>query len=280
MTSALVIKPISGALGAEIEGVDISRDLDSETVAGIRQALLDHCVIFFRGQNLNVDRHKAFARLFGLPFLHPYFAGSKTDPEIINIIREPGDTRIVGEYWHSDTAQVPEPPMGSILYGVEVPPYGGDTLFSNQYLAYESLSSGLKKMLEGRRGLHTDRLVSGPAQQLNQNRATKIRIDPDWKETANFHPIFRTHPETGRKALYVNRATSVSIEDMTEEESMPLLKYLFDQGSRPEFSCRFRWTPGSVAFWDNRCTQHIAINDTGAFRRAMRRIQINGDKPF
>ncbi|GAA4322533.1 TauD/TfdA family dioxygenase [Pigmentiphaga soli] len=280
MNSPLTIKPVATALGAEIEGVDLSRDLDDGTVAAIRQALLDHCVIFFRGQSLDPERHKAFARRFGELFLHPYFAGSRADPAVIDIVREPGDRRVVGEYWHSDTPHVPEPPMGSVLYAVEVPPYGGDTLFSNQYLAYESLSAGFKSMLEGRRALHTDRLVSGPAQQLNAARATKIRIEEKWSETANHHPVVRTHPETGRKALYVNRATTVSFEHMTEEESAPLLKYLFEQGSRPEFSCRFRWTPGAVAFWDNRCTQHLAINDTGSFRRVMRRIQINGDRPF
>jgi len=280
MNQSLQIKPVTGALGAEIEGVNLSKDLDADTVAAIRQALLDHCVIFFRDQDLSATRQKEFAARFGALFHHPYFAGTDDDPAIIRVVREPGDRRIVGEHWHSDTPHVTEPPMGSVLYGVQVPPYGGDTLFANQYLAYESLSPGLRSMLEGRRALHSDRYLSGPAQQLNAARATKVRVQNDWTETAHFHPVVRTHPETGRKALYVNRATSVQFEDMTEEESRPLLEYLFQQGCRPEFTCRFRWAPGSVAFWDNRCTQHVAINDTGRFHREMRRVQINGDQPF
>lgn len=280
MTNSLKIEPVTGAIGAEIHGLDLSKELDTETVAAVRQALLDHCVVFFRDQDLNVARQKAFARRFGALFLHPYFAGSQSDPEVIDVVREPGDRRIVGEDWHSDTPQVPEPPMGSILYGVEVPPYGGDTLFANQYLAYESLSPGLKRMLEGRRALHSDRRNAGPAQALNAARATKIRVVDEWRETANLHPVVRTHPETGRKALYVNRVTSIAFEDMTEEESAPLLQYLYAQASRPEFCCRFRWATGSVAFWDNRCAQHTAINDTGSFRRAMRRVQLIGDTPF
>jgi taurine dioxygenase len=280
MNVPLQISPVTGALGAEISGVDLSKDLDAATFDAIHQALLDHCVIFFRGQDLSVARQKAFAERFGSLFHHPYFAAAGNDPAVIDVVRQPGDRRIVGEYWHSDTPHVAEPPMGSVLYGVEVPPYGGDTLFSNQYLAYESLSPGLKAMLDGRRALHSDRYISGPAQHLNAQRATKVRVQDDWQETAHYHPVVRTHPVTGRKALYVNRATSVQFEDMTEQESRPLLEYLFEQGARPEFSCRFRWAPGSLALWDNRCTQHVAINDTGSFRRVMRRVQINGDKPF
>lgn len=280
MNESLQIRPVTGALGAEIEGVDLSKSLDESMVGAIRQALLDHCVVFFRDQELSAARQKAFAERFGELFHHPYFPGADDDPAIINVVRAPGDRRIVGEHWHSDTPQVAQPPMGSILYGVQVPPYGGDTLFSNQYLAYESLSPGLRSMLEGRRVLHSDRYVAGPAQQLNAARATKVRVQENWEETAHYHPAVRTHPETGRKALYVNRATTVQFEDMTEEESRPLLDYLFQQGCRPEFTCRFRWARGSVAFWDNRCTQHVAINDTGHFPRTMRRIQINGDTPF
>jgi alpha-ketoglutarate-dependent taurine dioxygenase len=151
--SRIEVRPIAGAIGAEIHNVDVGADLDEGTVGDIRQALLDHCVIFFRNQKLDVARHKAFTRRFGEIFIHPNYKGTQADPEIIVITREPGDKKIVGEDWHADTTMMPEPPMGAILYAIEVPPYGGDTLFANQYLAYEALSEGMKKMLSGMRAV-------------------------------------------------------------------------------------------------------------------------------
>ena len=274
------VEPVSGALGAELHGIDLSQALDDEVIAAIRQALLDHCVVFFRDQHLDIPQQKAFTSRFGTLFLHPNIAGSKADPAIIDVVREPGDTKIIGEDWHSDTPQVTRPPMGSLLYAVEVPEYGGDTMFANQYLAYDTLSSGMKAMLSGLRALHSDRLVAGPARDFKASNATKVKDDTEWRETANLHPVVRTHPETGRKALYVNRQSTIAFENMTEKESRPLLDYLCQHAHRPEFTCRFRWRKGSVAFWDNRCSQHIAINDAGKFRRVMRRLQILGDEPF
>jgi len=275
--SRIDVQPIAGALGAEVHGVDVSQDLDDSTVAEIRQALLDHGVIFFRDQRLDIDRHKAFTRRFGDIFIHPNYNGVSVDPEIVDVRREPGDKKIVGEDWHTDTTMVAEPPMGAILYAIEVPPYGGDTLFANQYLAYESLSYGLKRMLEGLRAVHTDRMVAGPRAGLNALRSTKVREDANWKETVGVHPVVRTHPETGRKLLFVNKAYTVGFEGGTEAESKPLLEYLMEHGHRPEFTCRFRWQTGSIAFWDNRCTKHLAVHDAGPFRRIMRRTQICGD---
>jgi taurine dioxygenase len=274
--SRIEVRPIAGAIGAEIHNVDVSADLDEGTVGDIRQALLDHCVIFFRDQKLDVARHKAFTRRFGEIFIHPNYKGTQADPEIIVITREPGDKKIVGEDWHADTTMMPEPPMGAILYAIEVPPYGGDTLFANQYLAYETLSDGMKKMLSGMRALHSDRTVAGPAANKNAYRATKVREDADWRETVSAHPVVATHPETGRKLLYVNRSYTQGFEGMTEEESKPLLGYLLEHGHRPEFTCRFRWETGSIAFWDNRVCKHLAIHDAGPFRRVMRRTQIAG----
>lgn len=276
----LRIEPVSGAIGAEIHGLDLSADLDAPTIAALRRALLDHCVIFFRDQRLDVGWHKAFAARFGEIFLHPNLAGSAADPAVIDIIRQPGDRKVIGEDWHSDTPQVAEPPMGSMLYAVEVPPYGGDTAFASQYLAYEALSPGLKAMLSGLRALQSDRHVAGPARDLGASNAARRVDDKPWRETANHHPVARTHPETGRKALFVNRQTTIAFEGMTEEESRPLLDYLCAHANRPEFTCRFRWRTGSLAFWDNRCAQHLAINDGVPARRVMRRVQIVGDKPF
>jgi len=274
------VSPIAGALGAEIAGVDVSQDLPDAVIGEIRQALLDHGVIFFRDQTLDVARHKAFTRRFGEIFIHPNYNGVTPDPEIVDIRREPGDKKIVGEDWHTDTTMVAEPPMGAILHAIEVPPYGGDTLFANQYLAYESLSDGMKRMLEGLRAIHTDRMVAGPRAGMNAHRTTKVREDDAWRETISVHPVVRTHPETGRKMLFVNRSYTVGFEGWTEDESRPLLEFLLEHGHRPEFTCRFRWANGSIAFWDNRCTKHLAVHDAGPFRRIMRRTQICGDAVY
>jgi taurine dioxygenase len=274
--SQIEVRPIAGTIGAEIHNVDVSQELDDATIADIRKALLDHCVIFFRDQKLDAERHKAFTRRFGKIFIHPNYAGMQADPEIVVITREPGDKRIVGEDWHADTTMVNAPPMGAILYAMEVPPYGGDTLFANQYLAYETLSDGMKRMLSGLKAIHSDRKVAGPAANRNAQRSTKVREDAAWRETVNAHPVVVTHPETRRKLLYVNASYTQGFEGMTEEESKPLLRYLLEHGHRPEFTCRFRYETGSIAFWDNRVCKHLAIHDAGPFRRVMRRTQICG----
>lgn len=274
--SQIKVEPIAGSIGAEIHNVDVSADLDEATVGDIRKALLDHCVIFFRNQKLDAERHKAFTRRFGNIFVHPNYKGMQADPEIIVITREPGDQKIVGEEWHADTTMMPWPPMGAILYAIDVPPYGGDTLFANQYQAYASLSEGMKRMLANLRAVHSDRKVAGPEANKNAYRATKVREDADWRETVSTHPVVVTHPETGRKLLYVNASYTVGFAGMTEEESRPLLDYLLQHGHRPEFTCRFRWEPGSIAFWDNRACKHLAVHDAGRFRRVMRRTQIAG----
>jgi len=278
--SRIEVRPIAGALGAEIYGAKIGDDLDDDLIAEIRQALNEYGVIFFRDQKFDAEQHKAFARRFGKIFVHPNYRGMQDDDEIVMIRREPGDRHIVGEDWHADTTMMEEPPMGAILYALDVPPYGGDTLFASQYLAYDTLSDGMKKMLAGMRAVHTDRKVAGPAANRNAYRAAKVRQGDDWCETINLHPVVRTHPETGRKLLNVNAAYTVAFEGMTEDESKPLLDYLFAHGHRPEFTCRFRWENGSVAFWDNRAVKHLAINDAGPHLRVMRRVQMAGDRPY
>jgi taurine dioxygenase len=174
---------------------------------------------------------------------------------------------------------VAEPPMGAILYAIEVPPYGGDTMFASQYAAYDALSDGMKKMLSGLRAYHSDRKVAGPQANMNAFRATKVREDDSWRETVSLHPVVVTHPETGRKLLYVNHSYTYAFEGMTEAESQPLLDYLKDHGHRLEFTCRFRWEKGSVAFWDNRVCKHLAVHDSHRVTRHMRRIQIAGTRP-
>ena len=276
----LSIEPLSTAIGAEISGVDLSAELSDGVVGEIRQALLDHCVIFFRDQDIDVETHKRLARRFGDIFIHPNFNTGDHDPEVVTIVRKPGDTHIVGEEWHTDTTMMAAPPMGALLYAMEVPSFGGDTLFANQYLAYERLSEGMKTLIDELKCWHTDRKVAGPGSRAAlAKRATKVRIDDAWRETRNVHPVVRTHPETGRKCLFVNHSYSVCFDGMTEDESRPLLDWLMDWGHRPEFTCRFRWRKGSLAFWDNRCVKHLALHDVYDQERIMRRIQIAGATP-
>lgn len=274
----LDVRRIAGALGAEVFGVDLSQPHDDATMARIRSLLLEHGVIFFRDQRLDDSTLKSFAARFGGFFRHPYFV-PENDPDVIVIRRKPGDLSIVGEGWHSDTPAVPAPPMASILYGEVVPPYGGDTLFANQYLAYDTLSDGMKAVLGGLRAVYSSSRVSGAAVQRNARGSTMTREDADYAHSQGVHPVVRTHPETGRKALYIVRPLMMHFDGMTTEESDGLAEYLYDHSHRPEFTCRFRWKPGSVAFWDNRCTQHAALNDTGPFHRVMRRVQLAGDIP-
>jgi taurine dioxygenase len=274
--SRIEVKPLSGAGGAEIFGVDVSTELDDGTIGEIRDALNEHCVVFFRDQEIDTAQHKAFARRFGPIFLHPNFRTVIEDPEVVMVRREPTDLSYVGEIWHTDTTMVAEPPMGAILYGIDVPPYGGDTMFANQYQAYDALSPAMKRLLEGLRAVHSDMHIAGPQASRNKERSTKNRDDDGWRETRNMHPIVRTHPDTGRKCLFVNASYTIGIEGMSAAESRGLLDFLLEHGHRPEFTFRFRWQKGSIAFWDNRSTKHIALGDTGPFRRLMRRIQVGG----
>ncbi len=274
----LEVRRIAGALGAEIHGIDLAAQQAGTTIAAVRSLLLEYGVIFFRDQRLTESGLKAFAGQFGTFFRHPYFL-SEGDPDVIVVRRAPGDKRIVGEGWHSDTPAISAPPMASLLYGEEVPPYGGDTLFANQYLAYETLSPAMQRMLEGVRVVYSDTRVAGSTVGRNAQSATKSREDAGFHHSEGVHPVVRTHPETGRKALYIVRPLMLHFEGMSVAESDGLAEYLYEHSHRPEFTCRFRWETGSLAFWDNRCTQHAALNDTGPFHRVMRRVQLAGDPP-
>ncbi|HZB91583.1 MAG TPA: TauD/TfdA family dioxygenase [Stellaceae bacterium] len=275
--ATLDIRPISGALGAEIHGVALDRELDAETVAALRRALLDHLVIFFRDQELAPERFLALARRFGEPIEYPFVRGIDGFPEIIRVAKLEHETVNFGGIWHSDTTYLETPPMGTLLVAREVPPFGGDTLFANQYLAYETLSDGMKNLLEGLRGVS-----SSAKANTTRTREDRIKSDPSQRRNDDFiaeHPVVRTHPETGRKALYVNVGHTVRFAGMTEEESAPILDYLFRHQTRPEFTCRFSWRIGSLAFWDNRAAQHNPVNDYHGYRRVMHRITLAGDKP-
>ena len=278
------VRPLSASVGAEIFGVDLAQELSQETFAEIHQAFLDHLVVFFRDQDLTVDQQISFARRFGPLAVDPFIAGPGDRPELMIVAREKHERRAFGENWHSDNSYLEKPPLGSFLYAVEVPPTGGDTLFASQYRAYDTLSPGLQARLEKLRAVHTPhgyhRAIA--AGQFDDG-AMKLRDDDLMEQTLTsqaIHPVVRTHPQTQRKALYVNRSYTIQFLDWTEAESRPLLDFLIDHAVKPEFSCRFRWQPGSLALWDNRCVMHLAINDIHGFRRIMHRVVAEGDRPF
>ncbi len=279
MSDAIEIQPVAGAIGAEIAGVDLSTDLSNSAFDAIHDAFLEHHVIFFRDQHgLTPDAHKAFGRRFGSLNVHPYVEGMEGHPEIMEIIKEPEEKTNFGGGWHSDMSFLEEPALGSILHALEVPPYGGDTLFANQVAAYEALSDGMKAMLGGINAVHSaSREYSAKGHSAQQRQSMQAKTAEDAPEY--IHPVVRTHPETGRKALYVNPAFTLRFEGMTRRESRPLLNFLFDHAREERFTCRFRWSEGAVAFWDNRCVWHYALNDYHGHRRHMRRVTVNGDRP-
>ena len=275
--SGFEIKPIAGAIGAELLGIDLGADLSEETVRAIRQALLDHLVIFFRNQDLPPARFLALARRFGTPVEYPFVKGIDGFPEIIAVAKLEHERANFGGIWHADTTYQQTPPMGTMLIARELPPYGGDTLFANQYLAWETLSAGMQRLLAPLRAVSTSAKAD-----VSRTREDRLRSDGTAaaRETLEAeHPVMRLHPETGRPALYVNVAHTARFVGMTEEESAPLLNFLFAHQVRPELTCRFRWQPGSLAFWDNRCAQHNPVNDYHGYRRVMHRITLAGDRP-
>ena len=263
------VQRIAGALGAEILDVDLSKDIPAKQ---IRDVFIEHQVIFFRDQTLDPAQFMAFARAMGKPVEYPFVKGIPGFPEVIEVKKLEHEKHAFGGIWHSDTAYLDEPPMGSMLLAREIPPFGGDTLFASQYLAYDALSSEMKKVLSGLKAVNSS----------SKADVTRTREDMVKEHARSYdaeHPVVRTHPETGRKALYVNFGHTVRFAGMTDEESAPLLEFLFRHQIKPEFTCRFSWRVGSLAFWDNRCAQHNPVNDYHGHRRVMHRITLAGDRP-
>ena len=275
----ITVTPYAGALGAVIAGVDLSREQDEAVIAEIRRALVEHQVIFFREQDFTPEQHLAFARRFGTLNQHDQVKGMEDYPDIIEVRQEPTDTRNFGGAWHGDVTYLPEPPLGSILCAREVPPVGGDTLWSNLYLAYEDLSPGYREMIDPLTVVHTPALIYG-TKSMDWSKDSSMNSAPT--EAAHYeveHPLVRTHPESGRKLFYVSGAYTPRFKDQTEEESGPVIDYLMYQATREPFTCRWRWQAGDVAFWDNRATLHYALNDYHGHRRVMHRVTINGERP-
>lgn len=273
----LNILPVTPVIGAEISGVDLSQSLPASVVSMLRQALLDHGVIFFRNQDLSPSQLMQLGECFGDVAEYPFVKGLESYPKVIPVLKLPEETINFGGVWHSDTTYLPEPPMGSILHAKELPPVGGDTLFANMYAAYEALSDGMKTLLLPLSALNSaaNKIVAA----TRQDRISDSGKDTGGLQTEAIHPVVRTHPETGRKALFVNAAHTVNFVGMTQEESQPILSYLYNHQIREEFTCRFQWSPGAVAFWDNRCTQHYPVNDYHGHKRLLHRITLCGDVP-
>jgi taurine dioxygenase len=277
MSNSFEVRPMSGALGAEILGIDLSQPLVDATVTALRKAWLDHLVLFFRDQTLEPAAFQAFAERFGKVIEYPFVRGLPGHPLIVPVVKLEHEKVNFGGIWHSDTTYLEEPPMASMLVAREVPPHGGDTLFANQYLAYETLSPGLRATLDGMIAISDSAKAD-----VSRTREDRIKESPSQAAKQRYlaeHPVVRTHPETGRKSLYINVAHTLHFKDMTEEESTPLLRFLHAHQVRPEFTCRFAWRPGSIALWDNRCALHNPINDYHGHRRVMHRVTLAGDRP-
>ena len=276
------ITPLSGIIGAEIEGINLAEPLASVTVKRIRKAFLDNQVLVFPNQELTPKQHLAFARKFGMADIYPFLKSIDGVPQVIEILKAEKDTSNFGKHWHSDTTYMPKPNMGTMLYALEVPNPGGDTMFADMYRAYDTLSNGMKKVLKGVTGLYSSAQnnIGGRAEKMKELAGMKTAFIGEADPIEAVHPVIRTHPETGKKALYVNFSHTVHFSGMTREETLPILEYLTRHAVKPEFTCRVRWRKGDLVFWDNRCVQHKAINDYDGQRRRMHRVTLKGDKPY
>ena len=270
----LCIQRASTALGAEIQDVDVT-DLSDSAFEQLRKAHRDHGVIFLRDQKLTPEQHIAFAQRWGKINVNRFFGAVPDYPQIAEVRKEPDQKINIGGGWHADHSYDLEPAMGSILYALEIPATGGDTLFASMYAAYDALSSGLKKVLEGLEAVHSSRHVFGAASSGTGDLTGRIG-NPEAATQDAVHPVVIRHPDSGRKALYVNPGFTVRFKGWSREESSPLLDYLYQHAVRPEFTIRFQWKPGSIAFWDNRATWHYALNDYQGQKRLMHRITIEG----
>lgn len=274
------ITPLAGALGAQIEGVALL-SLDDSLWREIHKAFLKYAVLVFRDQRLEPADLMRIGERFGAPCHYPFVTGMDGFPYIFEVVKEPGETRNFGGAWHSDTTYLKQPPLATLLYAVETPSHGGDTLYASTAAAYEALSEGLRRTLCGLVGVNSAELKAGGGRvQLHaKNKGMKIQDSETAADYVAEHPAVRTHPETGRKALYVSRSHTTHFKGMTEEESAPLIAFLMEHQTRPEFTCRVRWTPGTLTVWDNRCTLHNAVNDYHGQRRRMRRLTVGAQTP-
>lgn len=269
------VRPTDGGVGAFVEGIDLAAGVGDNAAGLLREALGAYGVLFFRDQAITPQQHIAFAERFGAINVNRFFAAVDGHPQIAEVRKEADQKTNIGGDWHTDHSYDTEPALGSVLLARDVPPRGGDTVFANMYAAYEALSDGLKTTLEGLTAVHSSRRAFGGESQYAADLKGRIG-NPEAATQDAVHPAVIRHPISGRKALYVNRAFTLRFEGWSEAESVPLLQYLYQHASRPEFTYRFRWAPNSIAFWDNRATWHYAVNDYHGARRLMHRITIEG----
>lgn len=271
------VNPLGGALGAEISGIDLNEAISDEQLTEVRQVFGQYAVIFFRNQNLSPENEIRFAKRWGEINTNRFFSSVEGYPQIALVVKEPDQKNNIGGSWHTDHSYDIAPALGSMLFAHEVPVSGGDTIFASMYKAYDMLSDGLKSTLSNLRARHSSAHVFGAARAANGNDDTVGRIkNPEAATQEAIHPVVISHPETGRRSLYVNPGFTLGFEGWSDEESKPLLEYLYAHATRPEFTCRFQWKAGSIAFWDNRATWHLAVNDYQGHRRMMHRITIEG----
>ena len=275
--STINVKPLSGNIGAEIDGVNLKK-ISKEQFKEIKIVFGKYGVIFFRNQNLSPEEEIIFAELWGEININRFFTNLEGYPKIALVSKEPDQKKNIGGAWHTDHTYDLEPAMGSILFAHQVPKKGGDTLFSSMYAAYETLSDGLKDALKNMYGRHSSRHVFGTSRAERNDDTVGRIINSDKAKQDAIHPVVITHPQTGKKALFVNPTFTLGFDGWSDEESKPLLNYLYSHATKPEFTCRFKWEEGSIAFWDNRSTWHLAVNDYHGQRRLMHRITINGTR--
>jgi len=281
MGGSLQVRPLAGALGAEVDGASLAALQDAGVWEEILRAFAAHSVLVFRDQALEpVDLMRVGAR-FGEPCHYPFVTGMDGFPYIFEIVKEPDEKKNFGGNWHSDTTYLEKPPLATLLHAIETPTYGGDTLFTNTRAAYDALSAGMRAMVDGLTGIYSAELKLGGGRTAMHKNIGSMKVH-DTDAADQFvaeHPIVRTHPVTGRKALYLSRGHTIHFKDMSEDESRPLIDWLQQHQTRPEFTCRVRWAPGTLVVWDNRCTQHSAVNDYHGQRRRMRRLTVGAEVP-
>jgi len=282
MQRPIDVHPLAGSLGAELSGVDVGAVLDDATLREIREAVLRYGVLVLREQKLTREAQLAFARRLGTPEVHPIANGMAEHPEVIRVLKPAGERAFFGTSWHTDNSFFEKPTSFTILYGETVPPVGGDTIYASMELAYETLSAPMKALLDPLVAVHSasrayDPRTTGDAKYNGEAPITYTYSDAIYDEVE--HPVVRTHPETGRKSLYVNAMFTQRIVGLASHESDALLAMLYAHVARPEFSCRLRWAPGSLALWDNRSVQHYAIDDYADFERVMYRVTLAGTRP-
>ena len=279
------VTPLAPSMGAEITDIDLAKHFDtganrieSAVMTDIRAAWLEHQMIVIRRQDITPGQQLRFSESLGEPDIYPFLQGLDGFPMITEVLKKETETVNFGGVWHSDTTYQSCPPMATVLYARELPPIGGDTLFSNQYAAYEQLSEGLKRTIRQLRGVN----IAGK-KQVSATRSDRLKeagSGVNAEQMSGIHPVIRTHPETGRKSLFVNPAHTVSFDGWTEQESAGLMAFLFAHQIAPEFQCRLSWQVGDIAIWDNRCTLHYPLNDYHGHRRLLHRITLKGDQPL